>query len=159
MISYAYFKVYVRKRMYSIAGLGGTDRELGAHRARVFASTDRRLLEMGSESVSASSTVDGFILVWSCLRMGVSFPCSSLTVHGIYGGVMPWSLSLRAAALAGKVWQPLHHALSCTWGPGAGISNAALKSATWGPWLLKGRWPVLGALPTHPAYCFVLYLL
>ena len=34
-------------------GLGGTGRELGAHRARVSASTDSRLLKVGSESSSA----------------------------------------------------------------------------------------------------------
>ena len=35
-------------------GLGGTGRELGAHRARVSASTDSRLLKVGSESAFAS---------------------------------------------------------------------------------------------------------
>ena len=101
--------------------------------------------------------VDGSILVWSCLRMSVSFPRSSLTAHGIYGGVMLWSLSLHAVAPAGQVWQPLPHALSCTWGQGAGISDAALTSATWGHWLVERRWPAPGVSSHTPSVllCFV----
>ena len=64
-------------------GLGGIGREVGDHRARVSASVDSRLLNIGSELASASSVGRWSILVWSCLRMSVSFPRSSLTVHGI----------------------------------------------------------------------------
>ena len=132
-------------------GLGGTGRELGAHHARVSASIDSLLLKMRSELASASSAGRWFhsrmvLFMSECLISSVLLDhlrdlrwCDALVLESAHCSPSKSGVTATSPCII------LHM------GQGAGISYAALKSATWGPWLVERHWPAFGGSSHTPS--------